>query len=271
MGLLLSNHTCLLIEDSVIQARVISQMISRTGWVTLIALDLSAGLTSLAEQSFDLVISDLMLPDSSDGRTIAKIREADPDITIAAISAGGGTNTASSLLERAKLDGAQFLLQKPFSQERLEVLLAEVADRLRSGHRRPHVLVLDPSRTLRRICEAGLPEQDFRVTSEANLLEALEHIDVLDLDAVVTQVDVDSDTGRELVALIREIFPGVAIIAFSDKGDTEVARRAWMKTLEAGADVALPKPFSSDELVRAVRSGMALAASAFLAAARRSA
>jgi CheY-like chemotaxis protein len=260
-----------LIEDSVIQARVISQMISRTGWVTLIALDLSAGLTSLAEQSFDLVISDLMLPDSSDGRTIAKIREADPDITIAAISAGGGTNTASSLLERAKLDGAQFLLQKPFSQKRLEVLLAEVADRLRSGNRRPHVLVLDPSRTLRRICETGLPEQDFRVTSEANLLEALEHIDVLDLDAVVTQVDVDSDTGRELVALIREIFPGVAIIAFSDKGDSEVARRAWMKTLEAGADVALPKPFSSDELVRAVRSGMALAASAFLEAARRSA
>jgi CheY-like chemotaxis protein len=212
-----------------------------------------------------------MLPDSSDGRTIAKIREADPDITIAAISAGGGTNTASSLLERAKLDGAQFLLQKPFSQKRLEVLLAEVADRLRSGNRRPHVLVLDPSRTLRRICETGLPEQDFRVTSEANLLEALEHIDVLDLDAVVTQVDVDSDTGRELVALIREIFPGVAIIAFSDKGDSEVARRAWMKTLEAGADVALPKPFSSDELVRAVRSGMALAASAFLEAARRSA
>jgi len=182
----LSSHTCLLIEDSVIQARVISQMISRTGWVTLIALDLGAGLTSLAEQSFDLVISDLMLPDPSDGRTIAKIREAAPDITIAAISAGGGTNTASSLLERAKLDGAQFLLQKPFSQERLEVLLAEVADRLRSGHRRPHVLVLDPSRTLRRICETGLPEQDFRVTSEANLLEALDHIDVLDLDAVVT-------------------------------------------------------------------------------------
>ncbi len=63
--------------------------------------------------------------------------------------------------------------------------------------------MLDPSRTLRRICETGLPEQDFRVTSEANLLEALDHIDVLDLDAVVTQMDVDSDTGRELVALER--------------------------------------------------------------------
>ena len=268
---MLSNHTCLLIEDSVIQARVISQMISRTGWVALIALDLSSGLTSIAEQSFDLVISDLMLPDSTDGRTIAKIREAAPDVTIAAISAGGGNNTASSLLERAKLDGAEFLLQKPFSQERMEVLLTEVADRLRSGHRRPHVLVLDSSRTLRRVCETGLKDQDFRVTSEANLLEALNHIDVLVLDAVVTQVDIDSDNGQELVALIREIFPGVAIIALSDKGDSDVARRAWLKTLEAGADVALPKPFSPDELVRAVRNGMALAASAFLEAARRSA
>jgi DNA-binding response OmpR family regulator len=267
----LSNFTCLLIEDSVIQARVISQMISRTGWVTLIALDLRSGLTSIAEQSFDLVISDLMLPDSTDGRTIAKIREAAPDVTIAAISAGGGNNTASSLLECAKLDGAEFLLQKPFSQERLEVLLTEVADRLRSGQRRPHILVLDPSRTLRRICETGLKDQDFRVTSEANLLEALNHIDVLDLDAVVTQVDIDSKNGQELVTLMREVFPGVAIIALSDKGDSEVARRAWLKTLEAGADVALPKPFAPDELVRAVRNGMALAASAFLEAARRSA
>jgi DNA-binding NarL/FixJ family response regulator len=103
------------------------------------------------------------------------------------------------------------------------------------------------------------------------LLEALNHIDVLDLDAVVTQVDIDSDNGQELVALIREIFPGVAVIALSDKGDSDVARRAWLKTIEAGADVALPKPFSPDELVRAVRNGMALAASAFLEAARRSA
>ncbi len=268
---MLSNYTCLLIEDSMIQARVISQMIARTGWVTLIALDLRTGLSNLAEQSFELVISDLMLPDSTDGHTIAKIREAAPDVTIAAISAGGGKNTASSLLERAKADGAEFLLQKPFSKERLEILLTEVVARLQSGERRPHVLVLDPSRTLRKICETGLKEHDFRVTCGTSLDEALDHIDVLDLDAVVTQVDVTSDDGAELVALMREALPGVAIIAFSDKGDSEVARRAWLKTLEAGADVALPKPFSPKELVSSVRNGMALAASAFLEAARRSA
>ncbi|WP_313587052.1 response regulator [Aquidulcibacter sp.] len=267
----MSNYTCLLIEDSMIQARVISQMITRTGWVALVALDLNSGLKMLAEETLELVISDLMLPDSTDGATIAKIRQAAPDVTIAAISAGGGRNSASSLLERAKVDGAEFLLQKPFSQERLQGLLTEVVERMQSGMRRPHVLVVEPSRTLRKICETGLKENDFRVTCEASLDEALDHIDVLDLDAVVTQVDVTTDDGAELVALMREAFPGVAIIAFSDKGDSEIACRAWLKTLEAGVDVALPKPFSSAELVRSVRNGMALAASAFLEAARRSA
>lgn len=267
----MSNYTCLLIEDSMIQARVISQMITRVGWVALVALDLHAGLTILAEEPVELVISDLMLPDSTDGNTIAKVREAAPDVTIAAISAGGGRETASSLLERAKADGAEFLLQKPFSQERLQGLLTEVAERLHSGTRRPHVLVIEPSRTLRKICETGLKEHDFRVTCGATLDEALDHIDILDLDAVVTQVDVTSEDGAELVSMMREAFPGVAIVAVSDKGESDVARRAWLKTLEAGADVALPKPFTPAELVSSVRNGMALAASAFLEAARRSA
>ncbi|MFN8957233.1 MAG: response regulator [Hyphomonadaceae bacterium] len=267
----MSNYTCLLIEDSMIQARVTSQMITRTGWATLVALDLNSGLRMLAEEGLDLVISDLMLPDSTDGNTIAKVRQAAPDVTIAAISAGGGRETASSLLERAKADGAEFLLQKPFSQERLKSLLTEVAERLQSGTRRPHVLVVEPSRTLRKICEAGLKEHDFRVTCGANLDEALDLIDVLDLDAVVTQVDVTSEDGAELVAMMREAFPGVAIVAVSDKGESDIARRAWLKTLEAGADVALPKPFTPAELVSSVRNGMVLAASAFLEAARRSA
>ena len=152
-----------------IQARVISQMILRTGWVALVALDLRSGLAIMEEEPLELVISDLMLPDSTDGSTIAKIREAAPNVTIAAISAGGGRNSASALLERAKADGAEFLLQKPFSQERLQALLSEVSERLQSGTRRPHVLVIEPSRTLRKICETGLKEHDFRVTCGATL------------------------------------------------------------------------------------------------------
>ncbi|MCA3694479.1 response regulator [Aquidulcibacter sp.] len=267
----MSNYTCLLIEDSMIQARVISQMILRTGWVALVALDLRSGLAIMEEEPLELVISDLMLPDSTDGSTIAKIREAAPHVTIAAISAGGGRNSASALLERAKADGAEFLLQKPFSQERLQALLSEVSERLQSGTRRPHVLVIEPSRTLRKICETGLKEHDFRVTCGATLDEALDQIDILDLDAVVTQVDVTSDDGAELVRMMREAFPGVAIVAVSDKGESEIAKRAWLKTLEAGADVALAKPFTPEELVSSVRNGMVLAASAFLEAARRSA
>lgn len=265
----MSNYTCLLIEDSMIQARVISQMIMRTGWDALVALDLKSGLTILGKEPLNLVISDLALPDCQDGSTIAQIRRAAPNITIAAISAGGRDGQLGSALERAKGDGAEFLLQKPLTQERLQEVLTEVATRLETGSRLPHVLVIDSSRTVRKVCETGLKEHQFRVTTGASLEEALEHVDVLDLDAVVIQIDVDAQEGASYVTQMREAFPGVAIIALSDRGDGDIARRSWMKTLDAGADIALAKPFSPDDLVSSVRNGMAMAASAFLAAAKR--
>ncbi len=245
-------------------------MIVKTGWVSLIALDLKTGLNMIANQSMELVISDLMLPDSKDGGAIAQIRAAAPNITIAATTSKGDPATVAALLEKAKADGAEFLLQKPFSQERLQALLDEVSARLALGNRRPHVLVIDTTANLQAICEPGLQKSNFRVSSQSTIEGALFGHDSLDLDALVIEFDSKDQNSAALLGLLRTEFPSAAIVAVSDHLPRGARLRTWLKTLEANAATALLKPFTPEELVRAVQQGTALAAAALLAAAKDS-
>jgi DNA-binding response OmpR family regulator len=266
----MSTYTCLLIENSIIHARLISQMIVQTGWVSLIALDLKTGLNMIANQPMELVISDLMLPDSKNGGAIAQIRAAAPNVTIAATTSKGDPATVAALLERAKADGAEFLLQKPFSQERLQALMDEVATRLELGNRRPHVLIIDTSANLQAICEPGLQKSNFRVSSQSTIEGALFGSDSLDLDALVIEIVSGDQDSAALLALLRTEFPSAAIVAISERLPSGKNLRAWLKTLEANAATALLKPFTPEELVRAVQQGTALAAAALLEAAKGS-
>ena len=266
----MSTYTCLLIENSIIHARLISQMVVKTGWVSLIALDLKTGLNMIANQPMELVISDLILPDSKDGGAIAQIRAAAPNVAIAATTSKGDPAAVEALLERAKADGAEFLLQKPFSQERLQALMDQVSARLALGNRRPHVLVIDTAANLEAICGPGLQKGKFRVTSQSTIEGALFGSDSLDLDALVIEVDSGDQNSAALLSLLRTEFPSAAIVAISEGLPSGKNLRAWLKTLEANAATALIKPFTPAELVRAVQQGSALAAAALLEAAKGS-
>ena len=265
----MTGLTCVLIEDSGIQARVISDMIVKAGWSCFAALDLNAGFDIIDKQCVDLVISDLMLPDSTDGGTIARIKARAPQAKIAAISAGGGGGTALDLLARARQDGAEFLLKKPFTHERLKAMLDEVATRLTTGTKRPHVLVVDDSRTMRAICQQALTSFGYRVTVMESMDEALAGIDILDLDAILTDVFMPGRSVLESIAELRIRLPGVAVIAMSGDGGEGSTDKALRKTLDAGADVAIAKPFTPLELASAVRKATVLAAAGLLEAVRQ--
>jgi CheY-like chemotaxis protein len=260
----MTHYTALLIEDSALQARMISEMIARCGWSVLTSFDLRTGFETIANQSVDLIISDLNLPDSMDGATIARLKEKAPQATIAAISAGGGAGCASDLLARARADGAEFLLKKPFNIERLRELLEEVQSRRQNGTHRQHVLVVDDSKTMRAICLKALKDQGYRATAVESMDEVFEHVDILDLDAILTDVNMPGRSPIEAVSELREALPGVAIVAMSGDNDGISGDRSLRNMLDAGCDVAISKPFTPDELSSAIRKGCILAAAALL-------
>ncbi|HEY3026249.1 MAG TPA: response regulator [Pyrinomonadaceae bacterium] len=68
------------------------------------------------KERFDLVITDLVMPDTEGLEVIMELRRTDSDVRIIAMS-GGGLGRAEEYLKIARKAGAQLTLSKPFGNE----------------------------------------------------------------------------------------------------------------------------------------------------------
>ncbi len=76
------------------------------------------GLSMLRDQSFDLVITDIIMPEKEGVETIIELKKDHPNLKIIAISGGGRTRNMD-FLQLAKKYGADRILAKPFTEEAL--------------------------------------------------------------------------------------------------------------------------------------------------------
>jgi CheY-like chemotaxis protein len=82
------------------------------------------GIATLAAESFDLIITDIVMPDMEGLETIRRIRQISPDIPIIAMS-GGGDHRVDYLNFAQKL-GANAVLAKPFDPADLLKMVAQL-------------------------------------------------------------------------------------------------------------------------------------------------
>ncbi len=73
----------------------------------------------MKRESFDLLITDLLMPEKDGIETILEIRRVNETLPILAISGGGKYGARGDLLRMAQRLGATATLQKPFSREQL--------------------------------------------------------------------------------------------------------------------------------------------------------
>jgi YesN/AraC family two-component response regulator len=81
----------------------------------------------IVQRAFDLVLTDLLMPERDGLEFIGDVRKQQPGARIIAMS-GGGQIAREPYLKMAKAFGAHALLEKPFSQEQLWAALASVQD-----------------------------------------------------------------------------------------------------------------------------------------------
>jgi YesN/AraC family two-component response regulator len=82
------------------------------------AADGRTGMTLLQQNSIDLVITDIIMPEKEGLETIIDIRHDFPNMKILAIS-GGGKTGLPDFLPAAKKFGAHKTLAKPFGKKEL--------------------------------------------------------------------------------------------------------------------------------------------------------
>jgi CheY-like chemotaxis protein len=85
----------------------------------------------LKQETFDLVVTDVLMPDGDGLEVIAEVRRIAPKTRLIAISGGGSHLPGSDCLKFAKWLGAHALLIKPFARDELfNAITAVFADAL---------------------------------------------------------------------------------------------------------------------------------------------
>jgi DNA-binding response OmpR family regulator len=125
----------LVIDDSRSALQLVEMILVEAGHDVCAFTDGKCAHEALAQQRFDLIITDIYMPNKDGLEVIREERRTEPKIPIIAVS---GVTGKLNMLATAKRLGARSVLQKPFSKAELlaaidEALRVSSSDKTRSS------------------------------------------------------------------------------------------------------------------------------------------
>ncbi len=118
----------LVIDDDDALRQTMGKILARMGHEVVDAPEGEAGLALFRSDRFDLVVTDLIMPEKEGIETILELREASPAVPILVVSGGLSIDRSGPLQDAVAL-GADASLPKPFSVQEF----SEVVTRLLAG------------------------------------------------------------------------------------------------------------------------------------------
>ena len=115
----------LVIDDDSLVRSTIRRLLEREDFTVFEARHGADGLSVIAAQPIDLVITDILMPDKEGIETILEIRQSFPTLPIIATSGGDRTGN-NEYLEMASKLGADRVLPKPFRSRELLAMIGEI-------------------------------------------------------------------------------------------------------------------------------------------------
>jgi CheY-like chemotaxis protein len=119
-----TRRKILVIDDEEDICVMTKLLLERAGHEVASACDGRVAIRLLAEQPFDLVITDMLMPERDGLEVMSELRRNHPAVRIIA-SSGGGRVSSESYLHIARKSGAHALLPKPFTHKELLASIEE--------------------------------------------------------------------------------------------------------------------------------------------------
>lgn len=120
-----ANASILIIDDDDAVSRTLSLILTRAGYQVSAVTSGRKGLELLSQDGFDLVLTDIIMPELDGIEAIRRIRTDHPGLRIIAMS-GGGQIDKADFLHMAEALGADRVLEKPVRSEQLLELIGSV-------------------------------------------------------------------------------------------------------------------------------------------------
>ena len=108
----------LVIDDEELARFTLREVLEEAGHEVVEATNGNEGIEHQKANPFDMVITDMIMPDKEGLETIVELKGAFPDLRIIAISGGGRTRNMD-FLKLAGEFGADQIIFKPFSEDEL--------------------------------------------------------------------------------------------------------------------------------------------------------
>ena len=118
------SKTVLLIDDDESLRRVVEYNLREDGYRVLTAIDGTSGLQTFQEESVDLVLTDVRMPEMDGLDLLTRIKAMQPDLPVIVLTAHGTINSA---VEAMKL-GASDYLTKPFNRDQLKAAVRKALE-----------------------------------------------------------------------------------------------------------------------------------------------
>jgi two-component system chemotaxis response regulator CheY len=117
----------LIMDDDVTLRTTVARGLERAGHEVVQAGNGAEGMVELEGGSFDLVVTDINMPDMDGIEVIMNLGRAYPDLPVIAVS-GGGLMSHELLLGNAGALGAAGVLAKPFELAELNAIIDRLLD-----------------------------------------------------------------------------------------------------------------------------------------------
>jgi DNA-binding NtrC family response regulator len=199
-----SGKSVLLVDDEPGIRIALSTGFARMGWRVECAVNVREAIEALSKSVFDLVVSDMRMPDGDGLEILSVARGASPDTAVLLLTAYGNVPEAVQSMRGGAVD----YLTKPISFEQLSAAAARVVER---GHKResneaPHRSPAQPG------AGAAAPYRYATVARRANLagtamvgrapalIQALRRARAAAGTSADVLVEAESGTGKELLA-----------------------------------------------------------------------
>ena len=240
----MSARKILIVDDSPVFRTSMKKILGSMNAEIVLAQDGQEGLDLALRKKFDLIVSDIDMP-KIDGIELCrslKNTEATQGTPVVMVS----TFDSDSDVDKGFQAGASAYLSKYAIQDSLFDTVESVLTKSRFKGERV-VMVVDDSKVVLRIVEKGLAEAGFRVITADNAKKALNLLETIQPDLILTDIEMPEINGFEFCKTVHKNpeLSMVPIVAMSTKTD-----RGYMKRMvQNGASAYICKPFNVDELV----------------------
>ncbi len=180
------NIRILLIDDDVNLNRVIRYQLEKNGFAVTVAYNGKEGLTIFKESPFDVVLTDIRMPDLSGIDVLKAIRQIDQHVIVIMITAYGSVEQA---IHACNL-GADDFLTKPFSQTQL-VFVIEKALQFRR--------LQSENQALRQLAEKDL-QLDNLIAASSEMKRIIQLVRKVSQSDITVLLTGESGSGKEIIA-----------------------------------------------------------------------